>query len=98
GRRAAARLRQARRTRSRGRDMTVQVILGCVALLLGTAVVAVPASRGAVGRPLVYGLSLALCLAGLAAALAQLLGGGGASTVRLPLGLPWLGAHFRVDA
>src|SRR5690606_6046690 len=38
------------------------------------------------------------CLAGLAAALAQLLGGGGASTVRLPLGLPWLGAHFRVDA
>src|SRR5690606_14632112 len=42
--------------------------------------------------------ALARCRAGLAAALAQRLGGGGASTARLPLGLPWLGAHFRVDA
>ncbi|MEJ0097059.1 MAG: hypothetical protein WDM84_02710, partial [Bauldia sp.] len=47
----------------------------------------------------VYGFSLAASLALLALALAALIGGPGADdAVVLPLGLPWIGMHFRIDA
>jgi formate hydrogenlyase subunit 3/multisubunit Na+/H+ antiporter MnhD subunit len=36
--------------------------------------------------------------AALAVALAHLLGGGAASRLALPLGVPWIGSHFRLDA
>ena len=50
------------------------------------------------GRPIVYGASLVVSLLSFGAALNVLLGGAAGSSVSLPLGLPWLGAHFRIDA
>jgi len=78
--------------------MTLVVILACVAALLVVSVLGVATARSSAGTPIVYGLSLAACAVALVAALAQLLSGATAPTVVLPLGLPWLGAHFRIDA
>jgi hydrogenase-4 component B len=47
---------------------------------------------------LVYGASLLASLAGLAVGLTALVSGAAAEHVVLPIGLPGLGAHFRVDA
>ena len=76
--------------------MAVVLVLSCVAVLLATSVLAVgPAPPG---RPVVYGATLVVSLLTFGAALNVLLGGAAGSSVSLPLGLPWLGAHFRVDA
>ena len=54
--------------------------------------------RGRVWAPgLVYGASAILSLGLLWAGLATLLAGGAATGLRLPVGLPWLGAHLRLD-
>ena len=47
---------------------------------------------------LVYGASFALAAFALIVALADLASADGAATRVLPLGLPWIGAHFRLDA
>ncbi len=48
---------------------------------------------------MVYGASLIVTLILCVIALLSLFGhSGSASTATLPLGLPWLGAHFRIDA
>lgn len=77
--------------------MPVLVALGCTALLLATAVIGVAAGSRPAGRHLVYGFSLAATTAAAVAAVAQLTTGGPDPAVVLPLGLPWLGAHFRLD-
>jgi formate hydrogenlyase subunit 3/multisubunit Na+/H+ antiporter MnhD subunit len=46
----------------------------------------------------VYGVSAAASATALSAALAHLLAGGAAPEIVLPLGLPWIGAHLRIDA
>ena len=78
--------------------MAIGIILICIAALIVTAVLAVILIR----RPptvLVYGLSLGLSLALLAIALVRLGGGPGpGDAITLPLGIPWIGANFRVDA
>ncbi|MEX0752653.1 MAG: hydrogenase 4 subunit B [Xanthobacteraceae bacterium] len=76
----------------------LSVVLICAALLRARAVVGVAAGRARAATAIIYGPCLALsaiaCLAGIAA-----LGAGGAvETIKLPLGLPWIGAHFRLDA
>ena len=64
-----------------------------------TAVLAVALGRSSSGTRTVYGLSFVLSSAAAISAATALVGAPGAvSTVVLPLGLPWLGAHFRVDA
>ena len=72
-------------------------LLGC-ATLLSLSVVAAIVGRSRVGTPLVYwasfGLSFGLC----ANAAFALLHPGLAEPLVLPLGLPWIGAHFRIDA
>ena len=78
--------------------MTLAIALCCVALLLATSCLGVATARSRAGTPLVYSCVLLVSLVALAAALAQLLGGGAAPAMVLPLGLPWLGAHFRLDA
>jgi formate hydrogenlyase subunit 3/multisubunit Na+/H+ antiporter MnhD subunit len=78
--------------------MPIAVLLGCIAGLLGVTVLAVAIGRSAAGTPTVYGLCLVLSLLALATALGQLIVGGAAPALVLPLGLPWLGAHFRLDA
>src|SRR5262249_10284473 len=72
--------------------------LACAALLLALAPLAIVVGRSAVATPVVYGASLIVAVLSLAAALAQLIGATEPASVTLPLGLPWLGAHFRLDA
>ncbi len=79
--------------------MPVEIALYCVAALLATSVLGIATSRSQAATPLVYGICLAASAVALVSALVQLLAGGAAdSTLVLPLGLPWLGAHFRIDA
>jgi len=70
--------------------------LACAAVLLATAAIAVVMGNSTRARPLVYGLCLIATLALLGVALAALIGAS-SSVATLPLGLPWLGAHFRLD-
>ena len=78
--------------------MALEVLLWCVAVLLGTGVAAVPAATHRLATSLVYGLAIGVSATALATAGVVLLAGGPvASTLKLPIGLPWLGAHFRID-
>ncbi|MCO5157200.1 MAG: hydrogenase 4 subunit B [Aquamicrobium sp.] len=72
-------------------------LLVVVGVLLGIAALAVALARRPQAYQVVYAASLAACLAGFAVALSALLSNT-ASSVVLPLGLPWVGAHFAVDA
>jgi len=78
---------------------SVSIALICVAALLATALLAVLAHRAATVGSLVYVSCLVLSLVILVVAGGQLLGGSGeATTMRLPIGLPWVGANFRIDS
>lgn len=77
----------------------VDLALGCAGLLLALAALAGFVAKRPGASALVYGSCLVVCLAALALALARLLGlAGGPEDVVLPLGLPWVGARFRLDA
>ncbi len=76
--------------------MSVIVNLWCVFALLALAGLAIAVRRSPAASSLVYGASLAVSIVAFAVALGQIAGGPREAT--LPLGLPWLGAHFRVDA
>jgi hydrogenase-4 component B len=76
--------------------MPLALILALIGLLLATGAGAIVLRRDA--TPWVYGISFALTSLGLVVALAHLVSGGDATTLVLPLGLPWIGAHFRLDA
>ncbi|MDE1974386.1 MAG: hydrogenase 4 subunit B, partial [Hyphomicrobiales bacterium] len=78
--------------------MTLAVILICAAFLLALAPFALVTRPVQVASRLIYGASLAVSVASLAASLAHLLAAAPAETIALPLGIPWLGAHFRLDA
>ncbi len=70
----------------------------CVGAFLAIAVLAISAGRSKDATALVYGACLAVSTIALAGALIQLISGAPATEAVLPLGLPWIGAHFRVDA
>ena len=77
----------------------IAIPLWCVAALLVVAVSAVALGRSGAATRIVYGATAAISAAALLAALAQLLDSSHvAPTLTLPLGLPWIGAHFRIDA
>ena len=77
----------------------VTAILWCIAGLLVAGVFSVAFGRRAGFMRVTYGASLAASGVALVTAGAHLvLAGGAASTLTLPLGLPWQGAHFRFDA
>jgi len=76
--------------------MALYALFG-VAALLALAPVAVVLSASSRASNVVYGASLIVTL-GLAAIGLKSLFAGAAFAVTLPLGLPWLGAHFRIDA
>jgi hydrogenase-4 component B len=71
--------------------------LWCSVGLLLVALVRVALGGSRQGTSIVYGASLILCLLTLIAALAALLGGAPDATFAMPLGVPWIGAHFRLD-
>jgi len=73
--------------------------MACVAGLLGLAFLAVVMSRSKVATAVIYSATLALSAIALIGSLRWLLGDtANAADLTLPIGLPWLGAHFRVDA
>jgi formate hydrogenlyase subunit 3/multisubunit Na+/H+ antiporter MnhD subunit len=77
----------------------VLLALDLVAALLATAVIAVPLAGRPRGYQVVYGACFVISLALLSVGLLALVGRAGVpSLTHLPLGLPWLGAHFRLDA
>jgi formate hydrogenlyase subunit 3/multisubunit Na+/H+ antiporter MnhD subunit len=79
--------------------VTLFVFLWLVAGLLGVGASAVAMAHAKAATSAVYAASLAITAAALAVAGAYLVAGGGAvEQAVLPLGIPWLGAHFRVDA
>jgi hydrogenase-4 component B len=77
--------------------MTI-VILTCTACWLALAAAAIAIGRSPAGSALIYGGSLLLAVVSLLAGTIHLLGHATPTAVTLPLGLPWIGAHFRLDA
>jgi formate hydrogenlyase subunit 3/multisubunit Na+/H+ antiporter MnhD subunit len=78
--------------------MAVVAILSCVAALLATAVLALAMARSILATRWVYGTCLAASIIALASAAIGLVGNSdGDELVRLPLGIPWVGANFRLD-
>lgn len=79
--------------------MSIETALWSVAAFLGTAVLAVLGSHSSNARRLVYSACLAVSAVAFLSALAVLLGlTGSPAALTLPLGIPWVGAHFRIDA
>jgi formate hydrogenlyase subunit 3/multisubunit Na+/H+ antiporter MnhD subunit len=78
--------------------MALTIALASVAGLLTLAALAIFISRTSWGRTFIYGGSLAISAIVVVIATQALLGAAAAQTATLPLGLPWLGAHFRLDA
>jgi hydrogenase-4 component B len=79
--------------------MALTVLLSCVGVLLGTSVAAVIATGRNAATLLVYAVSLIVSTLSLGVGGAFLLTQSGvADSVHLPIGLPWLGAHFRLDS
>ena len=79
--------------------MSIAFVLVCVLGLLATSVLAIAGARRPAATMLVYAASFVIAVLLLVAALVALIGGGeGLGAIVLPLGVPWLGAHFRIDA
>jgi formate hydrogenlyase subunit 3/multisubunit Na+/H+ antiporter MnhD subunit len=79
--------------------MGLGALLWCIALLLGTGLAAAIAGRHRRAGTIVYGACLGASAVALIVAAASLLAGRAlAGELQLPIGLPWLGAHFRLDA
>ena len=78
--------------------MYLVVGLASVAGFLLVALAGVALARRHAATQIVYGASLALSMLVLAASLAALLTRAPPASLVLPLGLPWIGTHFRLDA
>src|SRR5438067_11851714 len=78
--------------------MMLSVTLLCAGVLLALAVLAVVMVRSPFVSRLIYAASMLVTAASLAAALTHLLGAPPPEELSLPIGLPWLGAHLRLDA
>jgi hydrogenase-4 component B len=75
------------------------LVLAATGAFLALAVLAAVLSRSEAATRLTYRATLLVSLFTTGIALHRLLGDPGvASVLTLPLGLPWLGAHFRLDA
>jgi hydrogenase-4 component B len=73
--------------------------MACVAGLLGLAVLAIVLGRAKLSTAVIYSATMAVSAIALIGSLRWLLGDmASASDLTLPIGLPWLGAHFRMDA
>ncbi|MGI8725217.1 MAG: hydrogenase 4 subunit B [Methyloceanibacter sp.] len=77
--------------------MTLVIAQSAIAGLFALVLLSFFVGRTALGRGVVYGGSLLICASAGTAALWQLLGNDPTPELTLPLGLPWVGAHFRID-
>ena len=78
--------------------MTVHICLLGILVLLSACPVGLWAARRPEGAALVYSVCAATAAVLAGVALGTLLRPGDAATAVLPLGIPWLQAHFRLDA
>src|SRR5258707_4019035 len=77
----------------------VVVVLCSVSAFPGPPLLAAAAMRWSAATRPIYGACFVVCLVILVVALMQLLSAGSTvSALSLPLGLPWVGAHFQIDA
>ena len=72
--------------------------LFCVAAFLALAVASVAVASRPRASAVLYIANMGIAATAFALSVAALLGGGDAVLVHLPIGIPWLGAHFRIDA
>lgn len=78
---------------------SVVLQIWCVAALLGASVLAIVTSRSKNSTNVIYSATFAISAAAFAGALFHLVNDVSKVTeMVLPVGLPWLGAHFRLDA
>src|SRR6202795_1003096 len=71
----------------------------CVAGLLGLAVLAIVLSRSKISTAVIYSATFVVSVIALIGSIRWLVGDtANATDLVLPIGLPWLGAHFRLDA
>lgn len=77
--------------------MPAMLGLWCAGAFIGVACLAVMIGRAPRAHGWIYGICGLVALAGLTNALAVLVAPGAAPVVTLPVGLPWLGARFRLD-
>ena len=78
--------------------MAVTVLLSCCGVLLATSVAALVGARRSAATSFVYAIAFVTTTVALITACSALLTEAAApDSVTLPIGLPWLGAHFRLD-
>src|SRR5512140_2050035 len=78
--------------------MALGVVLSCIAVLLVAGVAAVAGARRSITTLVVYALATTVSGVALIAATWVLITEPGViARMELPLGLPWVGAHFRLD-
>ncbi len=78
--------------------MTLTIALTGAAALIVLAALAVALSRAAAATRIVYGGCLIVTTISLIAAAMHLINAAEPLRLSLPLGVPWLGSHFRLDA
>ena len=79
--------------------MALTIVLSCIGILLGLAPLAIATGRSPSAIRMIYGACLAVSLILFAVSFGELIQARATPlTVTLPLGLPWLGVHFRIDA
>lgn len=78
--------------------MTPQLMLSCVAIFIALAVIGIAFGKSALASPLAYVGCGLVSLTLLVNALAALLTAAPPQSAWLAMGLPWIGAHFRLDA
>ncbi|HXX50741.1 MAG TPA: hydrogenase 4 subunit B [Xanthobacteraceae bacterium] len=78
--------------------MMLTVIFACVVVLLALALWAIPLARSLAATRFIYGACAAITAISFVGALAHLVGTQPPQTLTLPVGVPWLGAHLRLDA
>jgi hydrogenase-4 component B len=77
--------------------MTLTLALSCIAAMFALSMLAVASGRSLVTMRIVYGASVVASFVLLSLAATHLFGAKAPVSVTLPLGLPWVGAHFRID-
>ena len=79
--------------------MALDGVLWCIGVLLATSIAGVAAARRRAGTTLVYTVALGASTLALSLAALRLLDGKASpDELLLPLGLPWVGVHLRLDA
>ncbi len=77
---------------------TPQLLLACIAVFFALSAVGIAFGRASIASPFVYSGCALVSLMLLVNALAALLAAAGPQSAWLAMGLPWIGAHFRLDA